>query len=321
MTVLDAAVLQGLTEMADLLRRFGAVSSGAASDRRRPSSRRACGSIGRPRRRCSTRIRSSGTRHRRCSRRRRAIGRTSSPCCSISGSRSTSPTTTTRERCIMPPGQRPARAAFLIERGARSNPHESHYGGTPIDWAAHGEHQPMMDFLSAYSRNVGTLTFRGYVDRLRDVLRGEPGLARVLDSDGDTPLWWLPDDERRRWRRGAAAGGGVDPATKNRAGRTAADWARKRGMIRRRTPAGVRDRRGHAAVTAAGARPPEVRQPRPGFRVRVRDRPRRLDGPPDGILRRRSDLGRPAQDRAAAARRSSARPARRATSRCLTRES
>jgi hypothetical protein len=121
-------------------------------------------------------------------------------------------------------------AQFLIDRGAEIDPRDSRWGGTPIGWAAHGDRQPMMDFLSKYSRNVWTLTFRGYVDRLREVLRDEPARAMVLDSDGDTPLWWLPDDETKAMAIvELLLAAGVDPATKNRAGRPAADWARKRG--------------------------------------------------------------------------------------------
>ena len=66
-----------------------------------------------------------------------------------------------------------------------------------LGWAAHADRREMMDFLSGYSRNVWTLTFRGYVDRMRALLREEPGLARQVESDGDTPLWWLPDDDAK----------------------------------------------------------------------------------------------------------------------------
>ena len=55
----------------------------------------------------------------------------------------------------------------------------------------------MIDFLSRFSRFVWTLAFRGYVDRLRDVLREQPDLAKQVASDGITPLWWLPDDEEK----------------------------------------------------------------------------------------------------------------------------
>ena len=70
-------------------------------------------------------------------------------------------------------------AAFLIERGAEIDPRETHYGGAPIGWAAHGDDRTMLDLLSRYSRNVWTLTFRGYVDRVRELLREDPALAQA----------------------------------------------------------------------------------------------------------------------------------------------
>ena len=35
--------------------------------------------------------------------------------------------------------QCPARAKFLIDRGAEVDPRETSYGATPIGWAAHGD--------------------------------------------------------------------------------------------------------------------------------------------------------------------------------------
>jgi len=68
------------------------------------------------------------------------------------------------------------------------------------------------------------------VDRLRDVLRDEPGLATQLKG-GITPLWWLPDDESKATEVvELLLAAGADPAMKDGEGRTAADWARKRGM-------------------------------------------------------------------------------------------
>ncbi len=123
-------------------------------------------------------------------------------------------------------------AAFLIERGAEIDPVETGYGGTPIGWAAHGDRTEMMDFLGRHTRNVWTLTFRGYVDRLRQVLAAEPELARQVTADGITPLWWLPDDEAKAMESvEMLLAAGADPAHRSRQGRTAADWARKRGML------------------------------------------------------------------------------------------
>ena len=121
---------------------------------------------------------------------------------------------------------------FLIDQGVEIDPRETNWGGAPIGWAAHGDRLDAIDLLSRYSRNVWTLTFRGYVDRVREILREDPSLARQVSTDGITPLWWLPDEEAK-----AAAlvelliAAGADPAARNQEGRTAADRARERGMF------------------------------------------------------------------------------------------
>ena len=122
-------------------------------------------------------------------------------------------------------------ARFLIDRGAEIDPRETAWGATPIGWAAHGDRQEMLRLLARYSRNVWTLAFRGFADRLREVLREQPDLAKQVSPGGITPLWWLPEDE------GTAMtivelllAAGADPSLESRDGHTAADWAWKRGM-------------------------------------------------------------------------------------------
>ena len=123
-------------------------------------------------------------------------------------------------------------ARLLVERGAEIDPREANWNATPIGWAAYGNNVEMVQFLSRYTRNVWTLVFRGFVDRLRDLLRDEPGLAKTVMKDGTTPLWWVPDDESKALEIvELLLAAGVDPTTKNQEGRTAADWARERGML------------------------------------------------------------------------------------------
>jgi ankyrin repeat protein len=122
-------------------------------------------------------------------------------------------------------------AAFLIARGAEIDPRETMYNNTPLGWAAHYDHVEMLDFLSRHSRDVWNLAFCGYVDRLRDVLRTEPDLAKQVSRGGLTPLWWLPDDDAKALEVVELfLAAGADPAVRSREGQTAADWARKRGM-------------------------------------------------------------------------------------------
>jgi uncharacterized protein len=122
-------------------------------------------------------------------------------------------------------------AQYLIDRGADIDAIEPIYGGAPIGWASHADHREMMDLLARYSRNIWTLCFRGYVDRVREILRDDPSLATQVTKDGITPLWWLPDEEDKAMDVvELLLAAGADPAIKSADGRTAADWARRRGM-------------------------------------------------------------------------------------------
>jgi uncharacterized protein len=122
-------------------------------------------------------------------------------------------------------------AKFLVERGAEVDPRESSYNATPIGWAAHGDKPDMVTFLSRHSRDIWTLCFCGYVDRVRDILTEDPRRAQAVSKDGKTPLWWLPDEEAQAMQIvELLVAAGADPSAKNKDGGTAADWARRRGM-------------------------------------------------------------------------------------------
>jgi ankyrin repeat protein len=122
-------------------------------------------------------------------------------------------------------------AAWLIERGAEIDPRESSYNGTPIGWAAHGDKTEMVRLLSRYSRDILTLCFNGRVDRVREILADDSSRATLVDENGITPLWWLPDDEGQAMQIvEQLLGAGADPSAKSKDGRSAADWARRRGM-------------------------------------------------------------------------------------------
>jgi uncharacterized protein len=122
-------------------------------------------------------------------------------------------------------------ARFLIEHGAETDPRESIYNGTPIGWAAHGDKMEMVSLLGRYSRDIWTLSFHGYVERVREILTEDPRRAQVVNENGCTPLWWLPDDEAKAMQIvELLVAAGADPSAKNKDDRTAADWARRRGM-------------------------------------------------------------------------------------------
>lgn len=121
-------------------------------------------------------------------------------------------------------------ADLLVRYGATPGP--LLLDDTPLGYAAHFWHQPMIAFLSRFSRDIWNLAFTGCVERLRDVLNAEPGLARAVSPARGAPLWWLPDDEEK-----ALAivelflTHGADPSIRTKEGRTAADWALTRGMM------------------------------------------------------------------------------------------
>ena len=67
---------------------------------------------------------------------------------------------------------------------------------------------------------------------MRELLTQDPQRARVVSRDGHTPLWWLPDDEAAALELvDLLIAAGADPAATNKDGKTAADWARRRGML------------------------------------------------------------------------------------------
>jgi len=88
----------------------------------------------------------------------------------------------------------------------------------------------MIELLGRASSNIWELTSCGQVERLRELLRANPALARV-GGDNNTPLMWLPDDEARAIEVAELLlSNGADPTIRNREGLTAADCAEKRGL-------------------------------------------------------------------------------------------
>ncbi len=119
---------------------------------------------------------------------------------------------------------------LLIERGAELEPVETNWNNTPLDHAMYGNLTPMIEFLSGFSRDVSRLAFIGNMRRLREVLRGEPDLAKRVD-DSYTPLMWLPDDEARGIEVvELLLAHGADPSVESKEGKTAADFAEERGL-------------------------------------------------------------------------------------------
>jgi ankyrin repeat protein len=122
-------------------------------------------------------------------------------------------------------------AKLLIARGADVDWRESSYGAIPLGFASYYQHTRLIDLLGRHSREVWELAHTGRVDRLREVLREAPHLAKIVGKHGDTPLMWLPGDPAVALEIASLLlEHGADPAQRNAQGSTAADNAEWRGM-------------------------------------------------------------------------------------------
>lgn len=120
----------------------------------------------------------------------------------------------------------------LIAHGAEIDPVEMNWGNTPLDAAAYAQSSRMIDLLGKYSRDVWNLTFTGKVERLREILAADPDRARISSKEYGSPLLWLPDDETSAMQIVELfLANGADASVTNKEGQTAADRAERRGML------------------------------------------------------------------------------------------
>jgi len=120
---------------------------------------------------------------------------------------------------------------LLIDRGAETDPVETNWGNSPLDFARYFQLTRMIDLLAPYSRDLWSLAFCGKVDRLRELLTADRSLASWVLPNGVTPLMRLPDDEKKaREIVELFLANGADPSLRNDEGLTAADIAERRGM-------------------------------------------------------------------------------------------
>ncbi len=123
-------------------------------------------------------------------------------------------------------------AELLVAKGAEIDPVETTWQGTPIGTATYSGCQRIIDFLSRYSRDIGTLAFNGKVERVRELVEADPSLARTT-ADGDSLLFWLPRDNEARAVAIARLllEHGADPSVTDANGMTPGDRAERLAMF------------------------------------------------------------------------------------------
>lgn len=124
-------------------------------------------------------------------------------------------------------------AQVLIDAGADVDARELHYGATPMGAATWAQQRAMTDLLAPYSKDLFNLVFAGKVDRVREVLKENPALAKGIERSGETMLMRLPDSEDDAIVLAKLLlENGADPALRTSDGRTAADIAEQRALLR-----------------------------------------------------------------------------------------
>jgi ankyrin repeat protein len=123
-------------------------------------------------------------------------------------------------------------AELLVAKGAEIDPVETTWHGTPIGTATYSGCQRIIDFLSRHSRDIGTLTFNGKVERVRELVDADPSLARTT-ADGDSLFFWLPRDNEARAVAIARLllEHGADPSVRDANGMTPGDRAERLAMF------------------------------------------------------------------------------------------
>jgi uncharacterized protein len=127
----------------------------------------------------------------------------------------------------------PTVVKLLIDRGAAIDPVESNWHNTPLASAVYAQHHGMIELLGRYSRDIWELAYSGQIERVRELLAEQPGLARTA-GNGDSLLMWLPPQDEALALELAhlLLQHGADPALRNSEGLTAADRAERQGMFR-----------------------------------------------------------------------------------------
>jgi ankyrin repeat protein len=124
-------------------------------------------------------------------------------------------------------------ARVLLEAGADPDAREQNYRSTPLGAALWAQQPRMVDVLAEYSRDIFNLVRAGKVERVRFLLREEPGLASTVHAQRqESLLMVLPDNEPVAVELAMVLlENGADRSLLNGADRTAAQLAAEREMM------------------------------------------------------------------------------------------
>jgi ankyrin repeat protein len=133
---------------------------------------------------------------------------------------------------------------LLIQRGADVDARDGRFNSAPIGWALHNVAPGALALLSRHTRCVFSLVAGGLIEPLRALLEREPalgrskvegeralGLGQIGAAPGETPLFVLPENEDLALELAELlVARGADPAHRSRAGKTAIERAKERGL-------------------------------------------------------------------------------------------
>jgi ankyrin repeat protein len=77
---------------------------------------------------------------------------------------------------------------FLVEHGARDDLRDKQYDGNPLAWAHFNQQYEVRDYLLSRSSNANVLSACGALDRLTQILKENPDLAKQASVAGNTPM-------------------------------------------------------------------------------------------------------------------------------------
>jgi ankyrin repeat protein len=78
----------------------------------------------------------------------------------------------------------------LIELGANPHIRERNYHATPLGWATHGENWEVANYLMQFA-TIFDAVANGGVERVAELLRGDPSLIHAVDEQGDPLVFYV----------------------------------------------------------------------------------------------------------------------------------